>query len=332
MPFAGAAKRFPQRCSYGVCILQACLPASPENGQGGFDSSLPPLTLSRTRLKGEIMSTNCEEPKNNNHVKFVRAQNAWPITWTAKIPAKIHSYATELRRRIASKKLTGTADDFLAEPLQDCETGDTPRINLINWIYFNPFGPTLELLCYIPIPGSRDGLIAFHSDNPFARQRIAFGLVPGEDDWNHVEQAALALFMANGHESSPLFSGSLPTSVFHAGNWQAKTIPPSFDSKFSRALFKLAAADAWPGDMRSVCGHLRRYKDPWERTFAEFQSSVRGAMNRADVGQSKFDESQFDEWFELVTDHSHVERERLNLDAAWEGAIRYQLEREANAN
>jgi hypothetical protein len=64
-PGVGAASRPLHRCFLGDCVLQAGLPAIPENGQGGFVSSLPPLTFSRTWLKRRTRMTHSslKQPK-----------------------------------------------------------------------------------------------------------------------------------------------------------------------------------------------------------------------------------------------------------------------------
>lgn len=65
MPEAGMASWLPYRCFIGTCVPQVCQPANPENGQGGFASSLPPLTRSRTRLNGgsAVTRANSEQPQ-----------------------------------------------------------------------------------------------------------------------------------------------------------------------------------------------------------------------------------------------------------------------------
>lgn len=186
-------------------------------------------------------------------------------------------------------------------------------------MYFNPLGPTMAALFHIPIPGSDQGLLTFRYDNPFERQHAAFGMLPNCAATEEMADTVLHLFSANGSDSCPIFE-SLPTSVFHRDNWPVDKMAPMFSSGQAHRLFAEAATQVWPGDMASICDRLRRHRDPWERTRAELEdiSLVPGPPQSA---KSTFRREEYDGWFELVTDPSHVKAERANFGLAWQAAI-----------
>ena len=78
MPVARDARRMARRwfVGIGVCVLQVDLPAIPEKRLGRFVSSLPPLTLSRTRLKRRSFMTESISNKPKHH--SIHVQQAAP--------------------------------------------------------------------------------------------------------------------------------------------------------------------------------------------------------------------------------------------------------------
>jgi hypothetical protein len=274
------------------------------------------------------MNADSEEPRSNKRAKFVKMENVGPISWFTKCPLKIHQYAAELRRRIASKEQTGNEVDCLAPPILDCELGGNTCIPLVGWIFFNSLGPTKAAIFYFPVPETGDGLLTCRWDNPFQRQHAAFGLLSEGDQ---IESAIVSLFEANGHESRPLFR-SLPSSVFHNQNWQATTRPPLFGSDLSQVLFRHAARSVWPDHMQSICDRFRQFKDPLERALADHHESLNSGLTFTNERRDSFDEKQFKEWFDLTTERDHVESERQNFPIAWEGSIRLRKLRQARMN
>jgi hypothetical protein len=266
------------------------------------------------------MSTNSEESKKKSNAKFVRMQGTGAISWIGCHRESIHEYAAELRRRIAAKEQTGTASDYLTAPLIDCETGNSPGYPLINWVNFNPFCPTVALLWYIPVPGTNEGLLKLHVDSPFNAERLAFGLVPEDNELKLLKEACVCLFAANGHESLRLIR-SPPTSVLHGQNWPADADPPLFDRELSRLLFKKVAASVWPDNMLATCDFMRRYKDPWVRFLEECNGDLSRAFGRVEGGRGDFDAARFEQWFDLVSDPEHVKAEQSNFGLAWAYAI-----------
>jgi hypothetical protein len=104
MPVARAARRMARRwlVGVGVCVLQADPPAIPEIGQGGFVSSLPPLTLGRTRLKRRSFMTESISNKPKHH-SVHKQQTAHANSSTTAIPrglvrcAVCHEYRGAVR-------------------------------------------------------------------------------------------------------------------------------------------------------------------------------------------------------------------------------------------
>ena len=231
-------------------------------------------------------------------------------------------YAAELKRRIAIKQAQYDYELYITQPVLGCDLAGLPGLPLVAWMHFNPLGPTISSLFYVPVPGAEEGLITFGSDNPFDRRHAAFGVMPHDVAAEQIGEVAFMLFAANGHESCPLF-GTLPTSIAHEGNWREDVIAPTFDGTLTRTLFKAAAHAVWPSDMPAICEYLRRYKgDPWKRTAAEFDGGLLSALIRQDGEEDAgFNEEQFNEWFQLVTDPEHIQSERSNFSAAWQGAI-----------
>jgi hypothetical protein len=261
----------------------------------------------------------------HNSVKLIRNHDSGLPPEPIRTPSKTEQYAAELRRRIESKERTGTADDFLTVPLLDCEMNGVPSIPLLTWIFFNQLRPTMESLFYTRVPGTEEGLLLCQQRDSYDRCRYAvYGLIPFDGGIEYVKQATVALFGNNGHFSLPLFQ-SLPSSVFHEENWQSDAAI-AFSSTFARILFRRAAASLWPANMATVCDHLRRYPDPWQRTLTEHathESELDGAVQ----GRGNFDEAQFNEWFDLVTDPTHVEEERTIFRSDWqEEQVRHQKE------
>src|SRR5271157_3672938 len=234
-------------------------------------------------------------------------------------------YSAELKRRIATKPAKSDYELYITQPVLGCDLGKLPGMTLVGWMHFNPLGPTASSLFYVPIPETEEGLLMFRSDNPFDRQQAAFGVMPHDVAAEQIGRFAFILFTTNGHESCPLF-GTLPTSIAHEGNWREDGRAPTFNEQLTRTLFKGAAHAVWPADMAATCEFLRRYKgEPWKRTAAEFDDGLLSVLIRQDGEQNAgFNEELFGEWFELVTDAEHLQSERSNFPAAWQGAINFK--------
>jgi hypothetical protein len=245
--------------------------------------------------------------------------------------SRVEKYAAEIRRRLESKARTGTAVDYLSDPLLDCDFAHIPSILLMGWICFDQLRPTLEFLYCTQIPGTDEGLLVFQRRDSYDRCRYAvYGLIPFDAGIEHIKEAAVALFRANGHPSLPLFH-TLPTSIFHRENWQSDA-PPAFNSGFTRTLFRFAAASLCPVNMATVCDHLRRNSDPWQWALSEHATRASGPDC---VVQSKgtLDDIQFNEWFDLVTQPKHIEEERMIFRSDWqEEEVRRQKERRVIVN
>lgn len=235
-----------------------------------------------------------------------------------------NQYAAELKRRIAEKEAKSAYELHITQPLLECDLGNLRSMPLLAWLHFNPLGPTTSSLFYVPVPETEEGLLAFRSDNPFRSQQAAFGIMPHKVAAEEIGRFAFMLFAANGHESCPLFA-ALPTSVAHESNWRGDGMAPTFNEELARTLFKGIAPILWPQDVPVICEYLRRYKgEPWKRTEAEFDEGLLSALITQDVKPASFDDGLFDEWFDLVTDPIHLQSERSNFPAAWQGAIDFK--------
>jgi hypothetical protein len=158
-------------------------------------------------------------------------------------------------------------------------------------------------------------------DTALHTQNAVFGVIPGAYNGAAIARAALALFAANGHESCVITDG-LPSSIGHNKNWPAMSGPPEFGPVLAKALFRYPAARCWSHTaMRVCCEHLRHYPDPWERVGAgiEFRRSVNAGTEYPHL--TEFNEKEYGDWFELVTNPDHVDAERLNVGSAKHHAL-----------
>jgi len=236
------------------------------------------------------------------------------------IQQDLKSCAEELHLRLAKAQINAEFQNYFVEPLLGCDAlGKTNGFPLLSWLYFNPFGPTSCGLFSIPVPDKQEGILAFNLENPFVSKWAAFGVIPYDAPYS-LSQILARLFDANGYPSLRLFDG-LPTSIYHAHNWELDVMAPLISGEEARILFRLAARSLQT-DLKTTCDYLLRYKgDPWERTKAEFEESLLCAMTGIDDTKKGFDRDQFNMWFDLVTGLIHIRSERNNLQAAWQGAI-----------
>jgi hypothetical protein len=265
-------------------------------------------------------------PSSEDHVNQESTAIEWPgiieCRWYPAAAERAAECAAEMRRRIAEKlqnwtwTTTLSGEACLAPPLLDRDLGWFPSEVLLTWVHFNPYRPITSNLWYAELPGASEGLLTFFKEDPFQKQSAVFGLIPGAFNEAAIAQAATALFAANGHESCALLEG-LPTSIGHRENWRAEAIAPMFGSKLAKALFRFPAVRHWRNtDMTVFCDHLRRFSDPWERADASatYRDAIDYGMQR--VQATEFSEGGFDQWFDLVTDPTHVEAERREFGTA----------------
>jgi len=228
--------------------------------------------------------------------------------------------AAELKQRISSSE--HRKGDPLPDPVVGCDAlGKVEGVPVVSWMYFNPFGPTLCSVFFVPVPDTEDSILSFNSLNPFQKNWVAYLLVRSSPSPKTVIGAVGALFASNGHGMAPLFS-SLPTSVFHSENWFLPAEKPLLNASQVRGLFRLVAQQLHDIDFPTINNYLRQYRgDPWERTAAELQEGLLQSVIRMDQPKANFEEGLFEEWFDLVTDPEHVRSEQRNFQAAWQGAI-----------
>ena len=217
-----------------------------------------------------------------------------------------------------------------------------PRLTM--WDYFNPFGPTMCMLSWVPLAGG-DRLIALQMDNPFQEEGVVYGILAGSLPQSAVHAALVELFRRNGSEDFPLL-GSLPSSVAHRENspWQDGTEVPILSAAevrdLFRAVFPLIVTDAEA--LRTTCDKLREFRlDPWglagwERdqgleaiaaslgTHKESRLAEVGGERSSQTADRSGCAALFDTWFDLVSDSQHVLADLSQFDKAWDGAIRFR--------
>ena len=222
------------------------------------------------------------------------------------------NYASELRKRLSH--VQAEESSYICKPLLGCEAlSEGPGIALLSWMYFHPYGPTTCALFFTQVPGMDEGIISYNMLNPFAREWAAFGVVPNLAT-NSLPAILADLFAANGHESCRLLGG-LPTSILHRDNWHIGSYQaPSISGDQARTMFRLAMQSLGDIDLRSRCEYLRLHKgDPWARDYRNPLEYLR--LHKG------FSPRLYDEWFDLVTDPTHVMSEMTNFATAWQTAL-----------
>ena len=66
-------------------------------------------------------------------------------------------YAAVLKRRNVKQGARSDYDPCISQPVLDCDLGSLPSTPLIGWMHFNPLGPTISSLFYVPVPEAKRG-------------------------------------------------------------------------------------------------------------------------------------------------------------------------------
>ncbi len=210
---------------------------------------------------------------------------------------------------------------FLDEPLEvfDRLVKVDSAMNLGQWMYFNPMGPTLmNLTMYLEDP-SEGALIATTQIHPSQPEIRVYGLLSEQVAFNAeaLGRTCVELFgRFAGDDRYPLLN-SLPTSV------RVDAESPVTE-EMACLMFRNAAKRIQVRGLGRTCQMLREYHgDPWKRTSAELEAAMDVARLGLDppteLGGEDGDE-HFDAWWGLVTDPVHVESEFSNFGRAYHGS------------
>lgn len=201
---------------------------------------------------------------------------------------------------------------------------------IARWGFFNPYGPTVDVLALVDVPGRSEQLLCSYMLNPFAATVVIYGLVP-QGNRDALSRAAERLFIENGTLNDP-FIPNLPTHMM--------VLPesPISPDEIEKLMFA-ASQKATPEDLDEVCDRYELFMGkPWERVTFERdlaggdlvalakqpESIVKAALERALRPPSTPPPptyTQFNRWWDLVTDPKHFGPEALNLGKAWKGSI-----------
>lgn len=219
---------------------------------------------------------------------------------------------------------------FLVVTFQSGHT-DGMYLQLMRWGYFNPFGPTTVTINLSPV-SAKENLLTMQVDHPFRSQAIVYGLLPGKRE---LDPALRLLFERNGSRDWPLFI-DFPSHVVEVSG-----APVSIDQVKELVFAAVQSIDA--SELDAWCELLQRHRGkPWDRAGIEVQR----ALSRPEVTKALADikagyssmpaseptppvrvtRSQFERWWELVTDRRHVKVEVSEMGKAWNEALRIQEE------
>jgi len=223
-------------------------------------------------------------------------------------------------------------------PLIRCEDS---RL-LAMWAFFNPMGPSFCVLTVDHVPQTDNFLLIFGIGHPFVPAYTAYGLLP-ESEINNKEQllnVLQALFERNGDDDHPILIDFPTHFQFHEDALLTS-------EEIQSLIFEAAKTLSGQG-LDHTCDLLEECKgDPWQRTavardeaFApllELRKKMPNASEKefaaamAKISEENDDTSfgppsieQLERWWRLVTDLEHVESEASQMQAAWEGAVKFQ--------
>lgn len=176
---------------------------------------------------------------------------------------------------------------------------------------FNPMGPTLTALNLVLRDGSPSGAILYTSLNPFAQTRLLIARAP-EDPPGIFELFKLLYRVGDG-----FILGCAPDMVL-----------PSMDMVYfvnplKAMLFGLISSVPSRKPLSKTNQEYREHwEDPWNRipSMEEMMSEVLSGKNAEPVCREP-DQTEFDEWFSIVTDEDHVGADFAAIVQAWGGSI-----------
>jgi hypothetical protein len=185
--------------------------------------------------------------------------------------------------------------------------------DVVDWLIFNPYGPTLFTLALINSPLTNESFIFSNTDNPFGSTRKIYGLIPGILIQNQPKLAEIlnALFNKYGSE----IIGSYPSSV--------RLLPGSpLEPVYIKKMFIQALLASPPDNLDHICEQLSTYNgDPWKRASAELADARATLLTGKELPKAPLTSVNLEKWWDLVTDPYHVKVEAQQMPIAWKGAL-----------
>lgn len=221
---------------------------------------------------------------------------------------------------------TRVAGTFLCDPLDDVDLlGQSSQFTpLLLWHVFDPLGPPVVMsLNLIDVPKSDECVLIQRIILPLDSYARVYGLIPNQIalDRPALLAAISALFIRNGSDDMPIFR-ERPTAVHVAADGLL------FKEPEQRELFRYAIDILGAQGLNDEIADYRRYHaDPWARTEAKLRRSIPVFSLVADEpvpdyeGQEEVSDTQFDVWWNLVTDPAHVKSEAEALRTAWDNLL-----------
>ena len=215
---------------------------------------------------------------------------------------------------------------FLCDPLDDVDLlGQSSYFTpLLLWHVFDPLGPPVVMsLILIDVPKSDECLLFQRIILALGSYARIYGLIPNQIALDRPALLAVisALFIRNGSDDMPIFR-ERPTAVHVAADGLL------FKEPEQRELFRYAIDILGAQGLNHENAYYRRYHgDPWVRTEAELRSSMPGFLLAVDEPVLDYDDqedvsdSQFDVWWNSVTDPVHIKSEAEALRTAWNNLL-----------
>ena len=208
------------------------------------------------------------------------------------------SHATALRQvKRAAKPTYG----HLCQPFEAAELVPPTFLAtmLVEWRFFNPFGPSRNALFEAAVPDSDERLLIQRTPPPQVSRTRVWGWLPSADP-KDMRPVVAALFRANGSPDWPLMS-TLPTHVEPRGPFPAQDVKEFF--------WEAAQATRICG-LNRTCDYMEWFKDnPFERVAAELRDALDGKKAAAPATRS-----QFERWWSLATDTRHIAVENRAIE------------------
>lgn len=207
----------------------------------------------------------------------------------------------------------------LGEPLkipEDDLCGRDGRM-LVSWGIFNPMGPTVSSLVYLPFDRGERGLVAYSMLNPFGRCTYAIDVIDGGESFaDEAVRVATDLFSRNVVDrkrgASLILDGCAPTYVYpHSGE-------PSFDS----AVPVFLALNPALAKCDLECGGAIEEEEPWDEATEELRSAVKAhERHHMTVVREGGDGDEFSRWYARVSRPARVKAQLAAIIEAWSGSI-----------
>jgi hypothetical protein len=199
------------------------------------------------------------------------------------------------------KRSPQPASAHLGEPFETAELlpqGSVATI-LLEWRFFNPFGPSRNALFAAAIPDASERLLVQRIPPPQSSSTRIWGWLPSSDP-RDMRPVVAALFRANGSPRMPLMN-TLPTHVEPCGPFRSDEV---------KEFFWTAAQATRTCGLKRICDYLEWFRDnPFERAAAELRDALDG---RKAAGPAT--RTEFERWWSLVTDPRHISIENMAIE------------------